>query len=262
MGVDLQEGVDAETFTALRDVLHERGAVLFRNQILGDEEYLRFARQLGELETHALQKSNLVILTNAVKDGKPLGLFEVGQFWHSDGSYTPTPSMYTLLYGIEIPHDADGNPLGGTWLTSTAAAYDGLASDFRKKLEGLKAVYSYDYRYQQRKAANASVVASPSQTAYTDVRHPVIWIHPVTGRKAIFVNEGYVTHLEGVPKAEGDAILKDLLAHVVSEKYVYRHEWKARDVLVFDHNSTQHRAIADYDLPQLRFIKRIGVKAP
>ena len=262
LGIDLSAGVDPDTFEKLRGVLNEKGALLFRNQNINDEQYIGFARQLGELETHALQKSHIVILSNGVKDGKPIGLFDAGQFWHSDGSYTSKPSMYTLLYSIEVPRDDNGEPLGDTLLASTLAAYDELPADLKAKLANAQGVFSYKYRYLIRKAANPNATADPSQTERPDVRHPVFRPHPLTGRKGIFVNEGYVKTLEGVPPGESEGLLKRVLAHVTSERYVYRHRWQEGDVLVWDNNSAQHSAIPNYSLPQLRLIKRIGVKSP
>jgi taurine dioxygenase len=261
LGADLSRGIDRGAFETLREVLHERGALLFRGQKLTDEEYVRFARMLGDLETHALQKTHIVILSNGIKDGKPMGLSDAGQFWHSDGSYTPQPSMYTVLYGIQIPRDENGEPLGDTLLTNTIAAYESLPAGIKSKLANAQGVFSYDYRYQMRKAANPEIVADPTQYARPDMLHPVFRPHPVTGKRGIYVSEGYVKHLEGVPPLESEPLLKLLLERVSAEEFVYRHRWQEGDVLVWDNNCTQHNAVPNYTLPQVRFMKRIGVKA-
>lgn len=260
-GVDLSKDIEPNTIEEILRILHERGVILFRNQNLQDEDMLRFGRKFGyDLEKHLLLKSELMIFSNMLKDGKPVGLSDGGQFWHSDGSHS-VPHMYTILYGVEIPHDANGEPLGDTLFSSTTTVYDDLPADLKKKLNGVQGVFKFDVSYRKRKEKNKDSVAAPEQLEKPPVLHPVCRPHPMTGKKSIFVNEGYVTHLEGLPRAEGDAILKDLLERVKADRYVYRHRWKKGDLLMWDNSATQHCAVPDYRLPQTRLMKRIVLKS-
>lgn len=265
-GVDLGKPVTPATVANIRDILLERELLLFRNQHISDEQYVRFAGSFGPLEGPKLTQftppghPELLIVSNRVADGQPLGLVEVGHFWHSDGSYLPEVDMYTILYGIEIPHAADGTPLGDTLFISATAAYDGLSSALKKRLEGLVAIFSYDFRYAQRIKNNPNVPAAREKSERQDQRHPIVRAHPVTGRKTIFANEGYVAGIEGMSDADSKLLLDDIYAHLYSEKYQYRHRWQPGDVLLWDNNSTQHNAVGDYRLPQSRLMKRTTIK--
>lgn len=262
--VDLSPDLDDELFEALHDALLEHEVVLLRNQELADQQLQRVGERLGAIEGHPLGKFSppgypgILISSNGVKDGEPIGIFDIGQFWHTDGSYLPLPYMYTLLYGLVIPHDDSGRALGDTLFLSATKAYEGLTPALKQRLEGTHALYSYDYQYQRRLKKNPKVLNSAKTRE--DVKHPVFRKHPLTGRTALFVNEGYVTRICELPGAESDAVLKQLFEHLTGRSYVYRHSWKPGDVIIWDNNATQHCAIGDYNATQLRFMKRITVK--
>ena len=264
LNLDLERGMDDDLFERLHDLFLAHEVVLLRNQALSDEGFQRLGERFGVIVGHPLGKfsppgyPDILISSNGVEDGKPIGIFDIGQFWHTDGSYLPTPYMYTLLYGVVIPHDTQGRALGDTMFLSATSAYEGLPSNLKEKLAGMHAVYSYDYQYQQRLAKNPSVLNSAQKKE--DVRHAVFRAHPLTGKKALFVNEGYVTRIDELAAEESAAVLKELFAHLSSDRYVYRHSWKKGDLIMWDNNSTQHNAVADYTRAQLRYMKRITIK--
>jgi taurine dioxygenase len=265
LNLDLESGLQADTFGQLHDLLLSREVLLLRGHVqLADAMFARLGKQFGQVEGHPLGKfcppnfPEILISSNGVKDGQPIGIFDIGQFWHTDGSYLPAPYMYTMLLGLTIPYSVDGRPLGDTMFLSATAAYDALTSEMKGRLEGLQAVYSYDYQYQQRLARNPKVLNSSKKKE--DVLHPVIRKHPITGRKAIFVNEGYVKKIVGLSEADSNSLLKELFAHLLSPEFVYRHKWQPGDLLIWDNNSTQHCAVGDYAMPQLRYMKRVTIK--
>ncbi|HYC44582.1 MAG TPA: TauD/TfdA family dioxygenase [Burkholderiales bacterium] len=266
LGVDLGKPLSESLTRGLAGLLLERQLLLFRNQTPSDRAFVDYARALGQLQPHSLPHfapegcPEILILSNRVQDGRPVGLVEVGHFWHSDGSYLPELDAWTTLQGIEIPRDNEGNPLGDTLFASAVCAYDALPADLRQKVEGLKAVFSYDYRYQQRIKRNPTVQPARANSTTKDILHPVIRPHPITGRKAIFVNEGYTTRVDGLPESEGRTVLASLLQHLYSEQFVYRHKWRTGDVLLWDNNSTQHNAVPNYGSGQHRLMKRITIK--
>ena len=199
VGVDLARDLDASTFFALEKAYNECSVVLFRNQRIGDGQHVRFSRSFGELEIHVLKEyvkplnPELYVLSNIVENGKPIGIKDAGNYWHTDLSYTLAPSRGSIMYALEVPHAADGTPLGDTQFASTAAAYDALPQAMKDKLAGLKAVHRFWDRYiRERKAAGSDVVVSEERRAQTpDVVHPIVRTHPITGRKCIYVNEGF-----------------------------------------------------------------------
>ena len=262
-GIDLDRGIDAATAAALQDLLLDKEVVLFRGQQLSDAALLGFARRLGTTKGHPLGKfsapgfPDVLISSNVMENGEPVGIRDIGQFWHTDGSYLPVPYQYTLLYGVEIPHDDNGNPLGDTLYLSATAAYDALSPALKNEIDKRIAIHSYDYRYSLRVEQNPHVLAA--STSKDDARHPMVYRHPLSGRPALFVNEGYVHEIDGMPRERAQVLLKELFAHLQKPQFAYRHRWKAGDLIMWDNVSTQHNAVPDYKLPQRRYMKRITI---
>lgn len=261
--VDIEKDLDDDLHASLHDLLLENEVVLLRNQELTDPGFQRLGNYFGSIQGHPLGKfsppgfPDILISSNGKKNGEPIGIFDIGQFWHTDGSYLPQPYMYTMLYGLEIPQDESGMPLGDTMFLSATAAYEGLPDDLKDTLQGMHAVFSYDYQYQQRLKKNPKVLNSAKKKE--DVLHPVFRAHPITGRKTLFVNEGYVTRIAELADADSASVLRRLFGHLLSDRFVYRHQWKRGDLILWDNNSTQHCAVADYNASQLRYMKRITV---
>lgn len=261
IGVDLETGIDGSTLDTLHKLLLDREVLLFRDQNLTDRGMVAFVGGFGTMQGHPLGKFSppgfpqVLISSNGMKDGRPIGIVDIGQFWHTDGSYLPAPYMYTALYGVEIPHDANGNALGDTMFLSAHAAYEALPTSIKTSIEHRRALHSYDYRYNERLKSNAKVLSAAGNRE--DVWHPMVVRHPVTGKKSLFVNEGYVTQVEGMPPDEAKELLATLFAHLRLEQFGYRHRWRRGDLLLWDNYLTQHNAIPDYKLPQLRLMKRI-----
>lgn len=257
---------DEASSARLYQLLLDQELLVFRNQKLTDDAMVAFAGRLGTLEGGRFQRqrdssrSEVVVLSNAVEDGKPVGLMEVGQYWHSDGTFLPSPDMFTMLYGVKIPRDADGNPLGDTLFVSASRAYEALPADLKRRVQSLQGVSSYDFRYQMRLAKNPALKGARAQVEAQEPRHPVVRPHPLTGREALFVNEGYTTRIEGLPEAESQALLEALYEHLYRRQPHYRHRWQEGDVLLWDNNATQHCAVANYSLSQVRLMKRVSVK--
>ncbi|MGQ0525547.1 MAG: TauD/TfdA dioxygenase family protein [Betaproteobacteria bacterium] len=262
--VDLSREIDDATFARIEQAFNQRSVALFRNQRISHAQHVQFSRRFGELEIHVLREyvrpehPEIYVLSNIIENGKPVGIKDAGNYWHTDLSYTRTPSRGSIMYAIEVPHDDQGTPLGDTQFASTAAAYDALAPDMKEKLRGLKAVHRFWDRYiRERKAAGSDVVVSEERRAGTpDVIHPVIRTHPRTGQKCIYVNEGFTVGIVGMPQDESRALLHELFAHCTKPEFTYRHQWRAGDVVMWDNCTTLHRATVDYALPQRRLMQR------
>jgi taurine dioxygenase len=262
--VDLAREIDDQTFARIEQAFNQRSVVLFRNQRITHAQHVDFSRRFGELEIHVLREyvrpehPEIYVLSNIIENGKPVGIKDAGNYWHTDLSYTRAPSRGSIMYAIEVPHDDSGKPLGDTQFASTAAAYDALPPEMKEKLQGMKAIHRFWDRYiRERRIAGSDVVISDERRAGTpDVVHPVIRTHPFTGRKCLYVNEGFTIGLAGMPEDESRALLQALFAHCTKPEFTYRHQWRVGDVVMWDNCATLHRATVDYALPQRRLMQR------
>jgi taurine dioxygenase len=266
-GVDLTKPVDDATFAEIERAYYDQSVIVFRNQHISEEQHIAFSRRFGNLEVHVSgarylhpRHPEVRINSNIIENGKPIGATDAGQYWHTDLSYMAEPSKCSLLYAVEVPVK-DGKPLGDTQFVSVTAAYDALAPDMKKRLESLRAVHSYSYRYYKlTDAGKQRPQLTEEQKARTpDVEHPIVVTHPHTGRKCLFVNEGFTTQIVGMPESESRALLAELFAHVRRPEFLYSHKWAVGDLLMWDNLSTQHFAVADYALPLRRKMQRTTV---
>lgn len=268
-GVDLSKPMDDGTFATINNTFNDRSVLVLRNQNMTEEQHIAFSRRFGNLEIHVLKQyllpdhPEILLISNVEKDGKPIGISDAGQYWHTDLSYVAKPSRCSLLYGKVIPESDGERTYGDTCFVSTVAAYEALDQDMKHYLSTLKARHSYNLRYQRMKSAPGSARApltEEQKKQVPDVTHPVIRTHPYTGKKSIYVNEGFTGEIVGLPKDESDALLQQLFEHCRSERFMYRHKWRVGDVLIWDNCATQHLAIADYGAHQHRLMNRTTVE--
>jgi taurine dioxygenase len=263
-GIDLATDMSEGTMQAIRDALHANGVIVLRQQTITPRQQVEFCSRLGPMRVSFMtdvsvpEVPELTIVSNIVKDGKPIGLVDAGALWHTDGSYLPEPDMYTVLHAIQIPV-RDGQPLGDTCFLSASAAYDALPEDIREKIEHADGVHSIEYHIQRKIQGNFK--APPVKQLKPDVRHPAVRVHPVTGRKGIYLTEGHTKAIDGLPEAESRALLDRIAEHVKQPQFVYRHKWQEGDLLIWDNVATQHLALTDYgDMP--RRLHRAGISQP
>lgn len=278
-GVDLSKPLDDDTFEQVRKAFFENEVVVFPGQKLTPAQQIAFTQRFGTLEHHVRKEARLAdhpeifILSNKLNaNGKAIGAQDAGRFWHSDLSYKTQPSLLSALYAVEIPVK-DGKPLGDTHFASTTAAYAALPEAMKQKLASLKNIHSYrDYRLKNYAAQQEDErrgirtvqehAPTPEQLASVpDMATPVVRVHPVTGRKGLFVNEGHTSHMYGMPEAEGDALLRQLYDHIIQPEFIYSHHWAPGDLLMWDNVAVQHKATFDYD-PLPRLLYRTTVRGP
>lgn len=262
LDIDLARPVDDATFEAIVAAFHEHEVVFFRNQTLTPEQHVEFSQRFGELEKHVRTDCcrpgfpELFVVSNIVENGRPIGSLDAGLFWHSDLCYLKEPSRASLFYALEVPM-RDGKPVGDTMFASGTAAYDALPEATQRRVAGLKAVNSYSAGYyRDRKSGPRKPLTEEQMQRTPDVEHPIVRTHPYTGKKCLFVNEGYTSRIPGLAPAEGEALLSELIAHATDPHFIYRHQWQAGDLLLWDNCSTQHRAVSDYALPLRRHMER------
>lgn len=268
-GVDLAAGVSDATYAFIRDTLHEHSVIVLRGQDITPEQQKNFARQLGEMRTSFYNRygvpdhPELSVVSNITHNGEAIGIADAGMLWHTDGSYLKTPDMYTVLYGVEIPH-RDGKPVGDTVFSSSWRAYEALPEQMKNKLAGLRCIHSFTSHIEKKRAKGQlkrAPLTAEQRAALPDVDHPVVRRHPVNGRPCLFVTEGHTSGFVGLPQEESDALLEFLTEHMKRPEFHYRHSWKRGDLIVWDNCAVQHLAIFDYgDLP--RRLHRAGILGP
>jgi taurine dioxygenase len=256
IGIDLSKPLDDAAFGRVREAwLASNGVMVFRDQKLTPQQHINFSRRFGPLEKHVLAKyllpghPEIYRVSNKVEDGVPLGRAKAGTYWHSDLSYMKPPALASLLYGIEIP------PIGGdTLFCSLYASYEALSSIMQNFLEGLSAVH--DFGYASRGVFKAEQANREQLDATPSVEHNVVTTHPETGKKVLFVNPGFTSHIVGMHPRESRAVLDFLFDHMTQPDLIYRHRWSERDLVLWDNRCTMHYAVADYDTIGDRYMHR------
>ncbi len=265
-GVDLSEPQDAETIAELRTALGKHSVLVFREQSLTSEQQIEFTRHFGDLEIHLVRQylmpehPEIIVLSNVGADGvKPTA--NGGAYWHSDISYRAKPPLGSLLYGIEVPPEG-----GNTLFADMYGAYDTLPDDVKRKVEGRKAVHSYLERFKAMRSIDRShkgedkfELDEEQKKSFAPVLHPIVRTHPESGRKALFVNDGFTIGIDGMGDDEGKALLRDLNVHATREPLVYSHAWRPGDVVFWDNRSTMHCATS-YDPAYTRTMHRTTIQ--
>ena len=244
-GLDLSLPLSNLDLARIRTALVKHGLLVFREQHITPAQHIAFSRRFGPLQVHVLNRFHLaghpeiLIVSNVIEDGKPIGLVDAGADWHSDLSYMPRPSLGSLLHAQELPAEQ-----GDTLFANMFNAYETLPADVKLLLEGRRAVHSYVYRYRrlQKLSPWRADLTQKQIDEVPEVEHPVIRIHPESGRKALFVSEGFTSHIVGLPADESTALLRFLHEHTIRAENVYRHQWRAHDMVFWDNRSTVHYA--------------------
>ncbi len=269
VGLDLSKPLDEAAFEKVSAAFDTFSVVCFRNQVLTPEQHIAFSRRFGPLQVNVRSEFNKVgypeiyIVSNVLVDGKAIGSQDAGRYWHSDLCYLQKPSRASLLYALEVPQ-RDGASLGDTLFASAGAAYEDLPSEVKRRVEGLRAINSYNAMYD-RKASEFGIrpplTDEEKKNKYPeDAVHPVVRTHPITGRKCIYVCEGYTTRILDVSDRESQELLNLLFAQVTKPQYVYRHKWHVGDLLMWDNCAVQHLASFDYVLPLRRLMERTTIE--
>jgi taurine dioxygenase len=261
VGLDLSQPLDADTYAELHRAYDAHSVLVYRNQHLTPEQHIRFSKGFGPLEIHVVAKyllpghPEIFRVSNILENGQRIG--GSGEFWHTDLSYVAQPSRGSLLYSIEVPM-RDGKPLGDTLYASTAAAYDALSNAMKKRLEGLVGIHRFSDVYSKvgRERAGAAAMTDELKAKVPEVRHPVVKVHPNTGRKCLFVNEGFTLGIEGMPDDEASALLRELFDHCTRPEFVYRHVWQVGDLVMWDNYATIHRGTGGYSADERRLLHR------
>jgi taurine dioxygenase len=233
--------------------LIEHKVLVLRDQPLTTAQHVALSRRLGELEVHPMRPQGefpeILVLDNH-KDNPVLST----DVWHTDTTFRKNPTKYTILR-CQIMPKVGGDTL---WADMTAA-YDALSAPFKAMLDRLTAVHDFkNFRVLFSKSPEDQAKLKRMEEMFPNPSHPVIRTHPVSGRKAIYVNPQFTLHIEGLNPDESRAILGVLFAQAQVPEYQFRLRWEPDTIVFWDNRSTQHYAANDY-YPQRRRMERTAV---
>jgi taurine dioxygenase len=244
-GLDLAQPLSRKDLSQLHAAHLEHHVLVFRDQRITPQQQVNFSRLFGPLQIHVLRNFQLaghpevLVVSNIVEDGKPIGLGDAGHFWHSDLSYKDKPSLGSMLHAQELP--AEG---GDTLFANMHLAYDTLPDAVKNEIRNARAEHSYlkQYAELQRRSPWRPNLTQAQVDEVQPVVHPVVRTHPETGRQALFVSEHFTTRIVGIPEDASKALLAELFAHSVKPQHVYRHQWQPHDMVFWDNRSLMHLA--------------------
>lgn len=254
-GVDLSQELSAAEVGIIREAWKNYLVLLFRNQDLSEDDQVRFTKYFGPLKTRNRPASErneagrtkyeeTMLVSNIREDGKLIGSLPDGEMqFHSDGCYSEIPLGNTFLYAIQIPRQG-----GDTLFLNMCDAYDTLPSALKARVEGRLAVNAYHYGTTLRDE-------NEDYTKLPHYAHPVVRLHPESGRKALYVSRLMTRHIEAMPKTESDELLHALFDHIEQPKFVYAHKWTPGDLVVWDNSRTLH-ARTDFSDSERRLLRR------
>src|SRR6266849_1412393 len=241
-GLDLAKPLSEADFDAVLRALGERGVVRFPRQKLTGRELADFSARFGKLEinvANAFQEPGIpevMILSNIVENGKPIGLADAGQDWHTDMSYSSTIALANMH-----------------------AAYDGLPAEMKRDLEGMTVLHDFNKFWEmmrREKGSKRPPLTAAQKKAKPPVSHPIFLTHPITQRKVLYANPGYSIRINELPEKESERTLAFLFEHQLKPEYRYAFHWEEGDVLMWEDIGTVHNAVADYGPGEHRLVKR------
>ena len=248
-GVDLGGAIGNQQFDEIHDALLRHHVIFFRDQKMTPEQHKDFGRRFGKLHIHPASNSVLaehpeILVIKADENSKRVA----GEVWHSDVSCDPEPPMGSILY----MHQPPANGGGDTMFANMYVAYEKLSEPMKQFLAGLTAVHDGEHVYRGRYGMNDAGKTFPR------AEHPVIRTHPETGRKALYVNRGFTTHIKELNRNESDALLGMLFDHAETPEFQCRFKWQEGSVAFWDNRAVIHHAMWDYH-PLSRLAHRVTI---
>src|SRR3954453_6087629 len=253
IGLDVRAATDDEV-AAIREALVAWKVLFFRGQDLTDDDQVELGRRIGDLTAAhpvvgGIDTPHPEIYNIASADPE----FSFSDVWPTDVTFMEKPPLGSILRAVQLP--AHG---GDTSWADSQRAYESLSEPVRLLVDGLTAVHDGEQEwgaYLRRRENRGNIWDGKQVNALTPVEHPVVRVHPESGRKGLFVNPGFTSHIVGVSDAESRALLDLLYAHLTKPEHIIRHRWQLGDVGIWDNRSTAHYANRDYS--QARVMRRI-----
>jgi taurine dioxygenase len=260
--VDLR-AIDAGTFAAIHRAWLDYHVLLVRSQTLTDEDLVAFSRHFGDLDEAPVQETGqrfvkghreIYVVSNVVQDGVAIGSLGSGEaVWHTDMSYLADPPKASVLYALEVP------PLGGdTSFCSMCAAWDELPAALQCRIERL--LVKHDGTYNSGGYTRQGVTPTDDPRTSPGMFHPLVSVHPETGRRGLYLGRRRNAYIEGLSLDESDALLDEIWAQATRESLTWRHQWRAGDLVLWDNRCTMHRRDA-FDPAARRVMHRTQIKS-
>ena len=269
-GVDLAKPLSDADFRTVLRALGQHGVLCFPGQTLDVPAFAAFGRRFGELEINVANMFHeegfpeVMVLSNMKDDaGKPVGLNDAGQGWHTDMSYARDIALANILHCRHVPRRR-GKPLGETQFRNMHAAYEDLPDGMKRELEGRTATHDFAKFWDMmrtRPGSSRKPLTEEQRRKRPPVSQPLVRVHPITGRKVLYANPGYAMRIDGMEEREGGQLLDFLFRHQERADYLYAHHWSEGDVLMWDNIGTVHNAVADYLTEEPRYMRRMQVMA-
>ncbi len=242
-GVDLARELGNQTFQEIHDALMAHQVIFFRDQDITPDQHKAFGRRFGEIQVHPFaphldDHPEIIVIENDCE--RPSRINN----WHTDVTFQQKPPMGSILHAQAVP-DAGGD----TMWSSMYAAYDALSDHMQQFLSGLTAIHDFahtGFRNRLLRQPDGQRKLAEAQEKYPPVEHPVIRTHPVSGRKGIFVNSSFTTHIKDMREKESKALLDFLYTHVQTPEFLCRFNWRRHSIAFWDNRCTQHYPINDY----------------
>ena len=253
-GVDLTQPLDAAAVDTIRLAHAEYGVLVFPDQRISSEDLMSFGRCFGELSVHPFSTSTaespeLIVYDN--KEGNPPLSTNI---WHTDETFRECPPMGTILCSKIVPETG-----GDTEFANMGAVYEGLSDRMQSYISGLEAVHDLGpFRTLFDDSDEGRRQLRKYEDIYPAVTHPVVRVHPVTGRKVVFVNPQFTLYVKGMEDDESHTLLAYLYRRTLIHEYHYRHKWQPDTVVFWDNCLVQHSAVHDY-YPQRRMMERVTI---
>jgi taurine dioxygenase len=260
-GLDLTQPLDDETFADIEQVWLKHCVLLLRGQSLDEDAQVAFATRFGPLAQNVNRHNGAstrhpatMLISNIREDGKLIGALPDGEMlFHSDQCYVETPCAAGMLYGIEIPSYG-----GETIFANMYLAFDTLPDDLKNAVDGRRAINIFEYSDAAGYGASAMEMFAELPPDSKHCAHPIVCTHPVTGRRALYVNRGMTLCIEGLPRSESDALLKQIFSHQEQLRFQYAHSWRAGDLVLWDNRCTLH-ARNDFPANERRKLRRVTI---
>jgi taurine dioxygenase len=254
VGLDLRRPIDTATAAALRQAWYDHAVLLLRGQDLTDAQQVAYAEVFGPpMLAHPTRRldgrpQSIMLISNIRENGKPIGALPDGEmFFHSDLCYIEHPVVGTMLYSVEVPSRG-----GNTLFADQYAAYEALPAATKATIDPLKATNRYEIGYDVTIRRGRAPADAPAWT------HPMVRVHPKTGRKALYVNRLMTHDIEGMGEDAADALLDQLYDHQEQPRFVYEHVWRPGDIILWDNRCTLH-ARTDFSPSERRLLRRITI---
>ena len=257
--VDLSTSLGNSGTQDLLSGLGEHGVLFFRDQTLSPEQHLAFAEEVGDIDINRFFKpvENYPKIAEVRKE--PVHKVAVGERWHTDHSYDIEPALGSILVARELPSHG-----GDTIFSNMYKAYDALSDGLKKTLDGLTAEHSTRHRFgaipkSPELAKEYEGRIGNADMAVQDSVHPVVIRHPISGKKALYVNADFTTGFAGWTVEESQSLLDYLYAHAAQEEFTYRFQWKPGSIAFWDNRASWHKALNDYH-GERRLMHRITIR--